>query len=231
MTKAIVNRSYPDKKAIIAAKGDVTYTQLFRNIQQFALLFGNKGYAKVAIYAENSPAWIYAFYAALQNNCIAIPIDFLASAEDVAYIIDDIIMGFVGFLISLPFIGGIIFSAIGIGENTENTENMVKGIAGIIGSIIGLTVVVAILGWLYFALMESSKTQATLGKMALGLKVTDLEGNQISFARATGRYFGKIISGMIMYIGYILAGLTEKKQALHDIMASCLVVRKNEAVS
>jgi uncharacterized RDD family membrane protein YckC len=149
----------------------------------------------------------------------------------VAYIIDDIIMGFVGFLISLPFIGGIVFSAIGIGENTESTENMVKGIAGILGLVIGLTVVVAILGWLYFALMESSKTQATLGKMALGLKVTDLEGNRISFARATGRYFGKIISGMIIYIGYILAGLTEKKQALHDIMASCLVVRKNEAVS
>jgi uncharacterized RDD family membrane protein YckC len=145
----------------------------------------------------------------------------------VAYIIDDLIMGFVGFLISLPFIGGIVFSAIGIGKNTESTENMVKGIAGILGSVIGLTVVLAILGWLYFALMESSRTQATLGKMALGLKVTDLEGNQISFARATGRYFGKIISGMILYIGFILAGLTEKKQALHDIMASCLVVRKN----
>jgi len=75
--------------------------------------------------------------------------------------------------------------------------------------------------------MEYSKTQGTLGKMALGLKVPDLEGEPISFARATGRYFGKIISGLILYIGYILAGLTEKKQALHDIMASCLVVRKD----
>ena len=56
--------------------------------------------------------------------------------------------------------------------------------------------------------------------------VTDLEGNPINFGRATGRYFGKIISGMILYIGYILAGFTEKKQALHDIMAGCLVVRK-----
>jgi len=82
------------------------------------------------------------------------------------------------------------------------------------------------LGWLYYALMESSKNQGTLGKMALGLKVTDMEGNRVSFGRATGRYFGKIISGMIMMIGYILAGLTEKKQALHDIMASCLVVKK-----
>jgi uncharacterized RDD family membrane protein YckC len=147
----------------------------------------------------------------------------------VAYIIDDFIMGFVGFLISLPFIGGIIFSALGIAENSDNPENVVMGIAGIFGSVFGMVVVLVILGWLYFALMESSKTQATLGKMALGLKVTDLEGNPISFARATGRYFGKIISGMIMYIGYILAGLTEKKQALHDMMASCLVIRKKEA--
>jgi uncharacterized RDD family membrane protein YckC len=144
----------------------------------------------------------------------------------VAYIIDDLILGFAGFLISIPFIGGIVFSAIGIGNNPDNTENMVKGIAGILGSVFGLIVVVVVLGWLYFALMESSKNQATLGKMALGLKVTDLEGNPISFARATGRYFGKIISGMILYIGYIIAGLTEKKQALHDIMATCLVVRK-----
>jgi len=145
----------------------------------------------------------------------------------VAYIIDDLILGFVGFLISLPFIGGIIFSALGIAENPENTENLAMGLVGIFGSIFGLVVVVVVMGWLYFALMESSKNQATFGKIALGLKVTDLEGNRISFARATGRYFGKIISGMIMYIGYILAGLTEKKQALHDLMAACLVIRKS----
>jgi uncharacterized RDD family membrane protein YckC len=144
----------------------------------------------------------------------------------VAYIIDDIIMGFAGLIISLPFIGGIILSAFGIAENPENTENLAMGLVGIFGSIFGLIVVVVIMGWLYYALMESSKMQATLGKMALGLIVTDLEGNRISFARATGRYFGKIISGMIMYIGYILAGLTEKKQALHDMMAACLVIRK-----
>lgn len=89
MTKAIINREYPDKKVIIAAQGDVTYSQFLKNTRQFAMLFENKNFNKVAIYAENSPAWIYAFYAALQNNCIAVPIDFLASAEDVAYIIDD----------------------------------------------------------------------------------------------------------------------------------------------
>ena len=144
----------------------------------------------------------------------------------VAYLIDDIILSIVGFIISIPFIGGIVLSAIGIGEHPEFDEQTAMGIAGILGSIVGLIAVIFLMGWLYFALMESSKNQATLGKMALGLKVTDMEGGRISFGRATGRYFGKIISGMIIYIGYIIAGLTEKKQALHDIMASCLVVKK-----
>ena len=89
MTKAIINRSFPDKKALITTQGDITYSQLLKRVQQFALLFQDKGFTKVAIYAENSPSWIYAFYAALQNGCVSIPIDFLASAEDVAYIIDD----------------------------------------------------------------------------------------------------------------------------------------------
>jgi uncharacterized RDD family membrane protein YckC len=146
----------------------------------------------------------------------------------VAYIIDDFLLGLAGFIISIPFIGGIVFSAIGIDKNPDNAENIVRGLAGILGSVLGLILVVMVVSWLYFALMESSKTQATLGKMALGLKVTDLEGNPITFARATGRYFGKILSGIILYIGYILAGLTEKKQALHDIIAACLVVRKNK---
>ena len=144
----------------------------------------------------------------------------------VAYIIDDIILSAAAFLISLPFIGGIVFSAIGIGENPDEAENIARGVLGILGSIAGLVIVIIVLAWLYYALMESSKNQATLGKMALGLKVTDMEGERITFGRATGRYFGKIISGLILYIGFILAGLTEKKQALHDMMASCLVVKK-----
>jgi len=81
-------------------------------------------------------------------------------------------------------------------------------------------------GWLYFALMESSKTQATLGKMALGLYVTDLNGNKIGFGRATGRYFGKLVSGLILCVGFLMAGWTAKKQALHDIIAETLVLKR-----
>ena len=80
--------------------------------------------------------------------------------------------------------------------------------------------------WLYFSLMESSSWQATLGKKALGLYVTDLNGNRISFGRASGRYFGKILSSLTLTIGYIMAGFTEKKQALHGMIAGCLVMRK-----
>lgn len=88
------------------------------------------------------------------------------------------------------------------------------------------TILAFFLGWLYYAIWESSEYQATLGKMALGLKVTDTDGNQIDFGKASGRYFGKIISGLIFYIGYIMAAFTKKKQALHDMMSDCLVIKK-----
>jgi uncharacterized RDD family membrane protein YckC len=84
--------------------------------------------------------------------------------------------------------------------------------------------------WLYFALMESSKNQGTLGKMALGLRVTDLDGRRINFGRATGRFFARLLSWMTMSIGYIMAGLTPKKQALHDFVAGTLVLSKQSTV-
>ena len=85
-----------------------------------------------------------------------------------------------------------------------------------------------VIHWLYWASLESSVFQATLGKMALGLKVIDLNGNPISFVRATGRYFAKFISAIIIGIGFMMAGWTAKKQALHDIMAGTLVVKKHD---
>ena len=84
-----------------------------------------------------------------------------------------------------------------------------------------------ITGWLYCALMESSLHQGTLGKMFLGIKVTDLNENRIGFGKATGRYFGKYISSFILCIGYIMVAFTQKKQGLHDIMAGCLMVNSN----
>ena len=83
-----------------------------------------------------------------------------------------------------------------------------------------------LVNWLYFALLESSTRQATLGKQALGLYVTDTEGQRLSFVKATLRYFGKIISSLTIGIGYIMAAFTARKQALHDFIAGTLVLRK-----
>lgn len=87
-----------------------------------------------------------------------------------------------------------------------------------------LNLVSVLVGWLYFALTESSTWQATVGKRLLKLKVTDMDGQRISFGKATGRYFGQILSGMICGIGYIMVAFTEKKQGLHDMLAGTLVV-------
>jgi uncharacterized RDD family membrane protein YckC/Tfp pilus assembly major pilin PilA len=78
--------------------------------------------------------------------------------------------------------------------------------------------------WLYFSLMESSSWQATLGKRAMGIKVTDAQGQRVSFGVATGRYFGAALSYIIFWIGYMMAGWTERKQGLHDMMAGTFVV-------
>jgi uncharacterized RDD family membrane protein YckC len=91
--------------------------------------------------------------------------------------------------------------------------------APMIGGLLGL-----VFAWLYFALQESSKQQATLGKLALGIKVVDENARRIGFGRATGRFFGKIISSIIFGIGFFLAGWTAKKQALHDMMAGTFIV-------
>jgi uncharacterized RDD family membrane protein YckC len=80
--------------------------------------------------------------------------------------------------------------------------------------------------WVYFAYQESSEAQATIGKRALGIIVTDGEGNRISFGRATGRYFAKIISFLSVCIGFIMIAFTRRKQGLHDMIANTLVVMK-----
>ncbi len=89
------------------------------------------------------------------------------------------------------------------------------------------SLLVFVLEWLYFSYQESSTAQATIGKRVLGIKVTDLEGNRISFGRATGRYFAKIISALIILIGFIMAAFTSKKQGLHDMIAGTLVVKNS----
>lgn len=81
-----------------------------------------------------------------------------------------------------------------------------------------------LLHWLYYASLESSQLQATFGKLAMELKVTNVVGNRIGFGQASSRYFGKLLSGLIFGIGFLMVGFTEKRQGLHDILADCLVL-------
>lgn len=90
----------------------------------------------------------------------------------------------------------------------------------------GYLVVVFVGPWLYEALMESSRYEGTLGKRAVGIRVVGLDGRQISFGRATGRHFGKILSAFTLEIGFLMAGFTKQKQALHDMVAGTLVIHR-----
>lgn len=92
--------------------------------------------------------------------------------------------------------------------------------------IVAIQLLIYMLSWLYFASFESSAWQATPGKRMMRLVVTDLEGRRITFARASGRFFGKFISQFLLFFGFVLAGFTPRKQALHDILAKCLVLRR-----
>jgi len=80
--------------------------------------------------------------------------------------------------------------------------------------------------WLYDSILESSKWQATLGKIALGIVVTDENGSRITWSRATGRYFCKILSAIPIGLGFLIAGFTKRKQAFHDIVARTYVINK-----
>ena len=92
-------------------------------------------------------------------------------------------------------------------------------------TLLGLWILELVVGWLYFALQESSRFQATLGKRALKIVVTDLQGGRIGFPRASGRYFAKLLSTLSLGIDYLMAAFTARKQALHDLVADTLVVR------
>jgi len=144
----------------------------------------------------------------------------------IAYLLDGAILGTIQLIFFIPFIGTIIYTAIKSSDGDIN-ETQALGIATAIAGTLFLFILLSIAaGWLYFALMESSKYQGTIGKKVLGIIVTDENGNRITFGRATGRYFAKIISGMTLWVGYIIAGFTDKKQALHDIIANTLVWKK-----
>jgi len=122
----------------------------------------------------------------------------------VAYILDIIVLSIVIGILAVTF-----------GAAAIMTENF--------GLLIVIYLMFFVLVYGYFTVMESSAKQATLGKMAVGIKVGDERGNRITTMNALGRALGKILSGLILYIGYIMVGFDSKKQGLHDKLANTVV--------
>lgn len=133
-----------------------------------------------------------------------------------AYIIDIIVINIIGAVVGT--IAGLVLGAMYVivmrsdsGIESLNTVFVLLGI---------------IVGWLYYAILESSNRQATIGKRIMNIQVTDLNGQRVSFGRATARYFSKLISAFIFLIGFLMPLFDPKKQALHDKISGCLIVKK-----
>lgn len=146
----------------------------------------------------------------------------------VAFLVDRLLLGIPSGIVVLVLIFRALRTGIALHQNPpEDPQAALAMLAPILVALVPALLFVFILYWLYFALMESSARQATVGKLLMSLRVTNLEGQPISFGHATGRFFAKIISAMIPFaIGYIMAGFTEKKQALHDMIAGTLVLKR-----
>lgn len=147
----------------------------------------------------------------------------------VAHVIDSLILGVAVIALFIP-----LAAITGAAAHFETLQDLprhappdpavIVGFLSVIFTFIGVALLIT---WLYHAYMESSSWQATVGKRAVNLYVTDLNGQPISFLNATGRHFAKIITGLIpLLLGYIMAAFTERKQALHDMIAGTLVLRR-----
>jgi uncharacterized RDD family membrane protein YckC len=153
----------------------------------------------------------------------------------VAYFVDGLIIGIplgIILVVAITVFGLGSFATLSSLPNNPDPEQVRTQLIPIIFAAIG-SYAIFILGaivvsWLYFAALESSERQATFGKAIFNMRVTDANGNRLSFGHASGRYFSKIITGMVpLFIGYIMAGFTEKKQALHDFIAGTVVIKTN----
>lgn len=129
-----------------------------------------------------------------------------------------------GFVLVLPvmlilFIAafGMAFANMGLGTTDP------AGAASVVLTLV-VYAVYFIASALYFAGMESSRHQATLGKLALGIKVTDDAGRRLSFSHAIGRWFSTSLSYLTLYIGFLMAAFTDRKRALHDMVSATQVV-------
>lgn len=138
-----------------------------------------------------------------------------------AMILDSIVLQ----IATLPLVL-VVFGSGGPGFEVLRDDDLPSAeVMALLGQLLQRQALLGLVHWLYFALLESSPRQATLGKMALGLRVADVAGRRLSFLRATGRFAAKMLSGLTLLIGYLVMLFTERRQTLHDLVAGTVVVR------
>lgn len=147
-----------------------------------------------------------------------------------AYLIDSTLL----YAVSLAIVMGPLYdtvktfsilSAAAAASGVVSVQGVLH-LAGNIQALINAAAVAALIGWAYYAILESSPARGTLGKLALGLYVGDTHGDPIGFFRATMRYLLKGLSSVFLDLGWLMAAFTPRKQALHDLLAGTLVLRK-----
>jgi uncharacterized RDD family membrane protein YckC len=149
-----------------------------------------------------------------------------------ATFIDGLVLSAV-FLLLLTITGGFGKIMTIITELNEEGGDSAEAVVAIVTTFISIFIATIVIQWLYSAYFESSEKQATLGKQAMSLIVTDVNGGRISFGKASMRHFARIIPTMIPFLGYIYffadylcQPFTEKKQTLHDLMSGTLVLKQ-----
>lgn len=146
----------------------------------------------------------------------------------VAYLVDKVLMsvGLCVIFIPLAIMTGAMahFEALANSRRGQPDPAAVMAFLSLVLTFAGIALLAT---WLYFSYFESSDWQATPGKRVMSIYVTDMNCQRLSFLHATGRFFAKLITGLIpLGIGYIMAGFTERRQAVHDMIAGTLVVRR-----
>lgn len=133
-----------------------------------------------------------------------------------------------GFLIGIvaQVVAGVLGAVFAVGMMSALQDSNGAPTPAMIGLYLMVYLIYFVMAGLYYALMESSSNQATVGKMALGIKVTDREGRRLSFGHALARWFAAALSHLTLWIGFLMAGFTDRKRALHDFVANTLVVDK-----
>ncbi|MDY0021511.1 RDD family protein [Arenimonas caeni] len=133
-----------------------------------------------------------------------------------AFIIDNMLLGTAYYAVLMV---GMVVMAVAVAGATDG------GAVAATGAVL-MALAYAVMSYFYYVGMERSKLQATVGKLALGIKVVDADGRRLGWGKASARWAGSLVSYLILYFGFFMAGWTRRKQALHDLMAGTYVVDK-----